>query len=131
MKLTVYSQNRIRETFSKWGVPKDFADPMYNYLIYGYPPGSCFGAILANDFIGAVRHSHPANTVDVLKALTGWMADTLPTSIYGSYRKVNAWCDMTAAMRRPILEQHHIVYTEKEEVWMALKGEPTVEPILY
>lgn len=131
MNLTVYSQNRIRETFSKWGVPKDFADPMYNYLVYGYQPGSCFTAILANDFIGAVRHSHPQNTVEALKALTGWMADTLPTSIYGSYGKVDAWCDMTSAMRRPILEQHHIVYTSKEEVWMALKGEPTTEASLY
>ena len=131
MNLTVYSQNRIRETFSKWDVPRDFADPMYNYLVYGYQPGSCFTAILANDFIAAIRSSHPQNTVEAFKHLAGWISDTLPTSIYGSYDKVDAWCDMTSDMRRLILEQHGLVYTEKEEVWKALKGEPTTEASLY
>ena len=131
MNLTVYSRNLILSTFAKWDVPKDFADPMYNYLVYGYQPGSCFTAVLANDFIGAIRSSHPANTVEAFKSLAGWMADTLSTEIYGSYEKVDAWCDMTSAMRRPILEKHRIVYTEKEEVWMALKDESTVEPVLY
>jgi hypothetical protein len=131
MKLTVYSQNRIRETFSKWGVPKDFADPMFNYLVYGYSPGSCFTAVLANDFIGAVRSSHPNNTIEAFKALAGWISDTLPEEVYGSYDKVDKWCNMTSALRRPILEKHHIVLTEKQEVWMALKSEPTQEPMLF
>lgn len=131
MKLTDYSRNRILETFAVWNVPKDFADPMYNYLVYGYQPGSCFTAVLANDFIAAIRSSHPANTVEAFKALAGWIADTLPKEVYGSYAKVDAWCDMPAAMRRPILEKYNIVFTEKQEVWMVLKGELTMEPILY
>ena len=131
MNLTVYSQNRIRETFSKWGVTKDFADPMYNYLVYGFQPGSCFTAVLANDFIGAMRNSHPANTVEAFKDLSGWISDTLSKEMYGSYDKVDAWCNMPAVMRRPILENHRIVFTEKEEVWMALKGVSTVEASLY
>jgi len=130
MNLTVYSQNRIRETFARWDVPEDFADPMYNYLVYGYQPGSCFTAILANNFIDAIRHSHYQNTVEAFKSLAGWMVDTLPVSIYGSYDKVDAWCDMPAAMRRPVLENHHLVYTEKQEVWMALKGVPTKQASL-
>ena len=131
MNLTVYSRNCIRKTFADWEVPRDFADPMYNYLVYGYQPGSCFTAVLANDFIGAIRSSHPANTVEAFKALAGWINECCPKVAQGNYDKVEAWCDMTSAMRRPILEKHRIVYTEKEEVWMALKDESTVEPVLY
>lgn len=131
MNLTVYSRNRIFDTFARWNVPKDFADPMFNYLVYGYQPGSCFTAILANDFIGAVRHSHPANTVEAFKSLAGWISDTLPREVYGSYAKVDVWCDLTSAGRRPILEKYNIVYTEKEEVWIALQNKSTQEPMLY
>jgi len=131
MNLTVYSQNRILETFAHWNVPKVFAAPMFNYLVYGYHPGSCFTAVLANDFMGAITRSHSSNSVEEFKSLARWMIDTLPVSIYGSYDKVDAWCDMPGAMRRPILENHGLVYTEKEEVWMILKEEPTVEPVLY
>jgi len=131
MKLTVYSQNRIRQTFADWGVPKDFADPMYNYLVYGYSPGSCFAAILANDFMDAVRHSHPANTVEALKALTGWMRDKLPVESYGSHLAVAHWIRLEEEDRRRVLEIHRLIYTSKEEVLMILKEEPTVEPVLW
>ena len=42
MNITVYSRNRLYETFSKWDVTSDFADTMANYLIYGYHPGGFF-----------------------------------------------------------------------------------------
>jgi hypothetical protein len=118
-------------TFSKWDVPRDFADPIANYLVYGYEPGGCFTAVLANDFFAAIQSSHPSNTVEAFKCLVGWISDTLSKEMYGSYDKVDAWCNMPAVMRRPILENHHIVFTEKEEVWMALKGVSTVEASLY
>jgi len=131
MNLTVYSQNRILETFAHWNVPKDFARPMYDYLIYGHQPGSCFTAVLANDFIGAITRSHSSNSVEAFKSLARWMIATLPEKTYGSYDRVDAWCDMTWDLRRPVLEKHKVVFTEKEEVWMILKEEPTVEPVLY
>ena len=131
MNLTVYSQNRLRQTFATWSVPKDFADPMYNYLVYGYQPGSFFSYVLSNNFAKAILASHSSNSITALKALVGWMRDTLPEISWGSYDKVDAWCDMPGAMRRPILENHGLVYTEKEEVWMILKEEPTVEPVLW
>ena len=131
MKLTNYSQARIRGTFADWDVPADFADPMHNYLVYGYQPGSCFTAVLANDFIGAIRSSHPNNTVEAFKALAGWINECCPKVAQGSYAKVDEWCDMTWDLRRPILEKQGLVYTEKQEVWMILKDEPTVEPTLY
>ena len=131
MNLTIYSRNRILETFAHWDVLKDFADPMFNYLVYGYQPGSCFTAVLANDFMGAITHSHPSNSVDAFRSLARWMIATLPERTYGSYAKVDAWSDMTWELRRPVLEKHKLVFTEKEEVLMILKDERTVEPHLY
>ena len=118
-------------TFSTWDVPKDFADPMYNYLVHGYSPGSCFTAILANDFISAVSRSHPSNTIEAFKALVGWMRDTMPREAYGSYKAVDDWCYLEADMRRSILEQHNLIHTAKEETWLNIKGEPVAEPVLY
>ena len=123
MNITVYSRNRLYETFSNWGVPHDFADPMANYLVYGYQPGSFFTYVLADNFTKAILSSHPGNTMEALKNLAGWMRDTLPEETWGNYDKVDAWCDMPWTMRRSILEKHGLVYTEKEEVWMALKDE--------
>jgi hypothetical protein len=131
MDITVYSRDRLYETFSNWDVPREFADTMANYLIYGYQPGSCFTAVLSNDFIGAMRSSHPANSIEAFKALAGWIWDCCPKEAYGSYAQVESWCDITSAMRRPILEKRRLVFTEKEEVWMALKDTPTHEPVLY
>jgi len=121
MNITVYSRNRLYKTFSNWEVTREFADTMANYLIYGYQPGSCFTAVLSNDFIGAMRSSHPSNSIEAFKNLAGWINECCPKEAYGSYEKVDAWCDITSAMRRPILEKRRLVFTEKEEVWMALK----------
>ena len=131
MNISVYSRNRLYETFANWDVPRDFADPMANYLVYGYDPGSCFHAVLANDFMQAMTSSHPVNTVEAFKALVGWMRSTMPTESYGSYLAVKHWIKLTAEDRRRVLENHNIIYTEKQEVWMILKEEPTEEPILY
>ena len=123
MMITHYSRQRLYNTFKAWEVPQDFADPMANYLVYGYEPGSCFSAVLANDFIGAVRSSHPSNTVEAFKALAGWIYRHVPPQAYGSYDKVNAWCDLDPDERRAILEWNRLIYSAKEETWLALKGE--------
>jgi hypothetical protein len=123
MNITHFSRERLYKTFKAWEVPQDFADPMANYLVYGYEPGSCFSAVLANDFIGAIRSSHPSNTVEAFKALAGWIHSHLPPQAYGSYDKVQAWCDLDAEKRRAILEHNRLIYSAKEETWLALKGE--------
>ena len=131
MNLAAHSKNRLMETFQKWDVPRDFADPMYNYLVYGCEPGSCFTAVLANDFMRAMQSSHPANTVEAFKALVGWMSDCMPIESYGSYLAVKHWLKLGEDDRRRVLEIHRLVYTAKEEVWSILKDVPTHEPFLY
>ena len=131
MELTQYSRNKILETFKKWDVPKDFADPMYNYLVYGYSPGGFFTSVLANDFHSAIARSHPGNTVEALKCLGGWILDCAPREARGSYNNVEVWCSLPADVRRSILEDCEIIYTTEEEIMMTLQSKPTIEPVLY
>jgi len=131
MNITVYSRNRLYETFSKWDVPRDFADPMANYLVYGYEPGGCFTSVLANNFFAAIQSSHPANTVEAFKCLVGWINDCMPSEAYGSDNQVSEWCCLPEGHRRAILEKYELIYTEQEEVMLALRDESTIEPILY
>ena len=131
MKLTPYSRNRILATFQQWDVPKDFAGPMYAYLVHAFNPGSCFTAVLANDFLSAVSRSHPVNTIESFKALAGWIRDTVPADARGSYEAVDHWTSMGPEFRRSILESAGLVLTTDQEMWMTLKGEHTTEPVLY
>ena len=131
MNITYHSRNKLMQTFAHWDVPKDFADPMYNYLVFGWTPGSCFTSVLANDFASAIARSHPANTIEVFKALVGWIRDTVPKEAYGSYEDVAKWTELNAEQRRAILEKHNLVFTSKEEVVKILKDEPSFEPVLY
>jgi hypothetical protein len=104
---------------------------MLNYLVYGYEPGSCFTAVLANDFAGAIRSSHPSNTVEAFKALISWIQNHFPEEAYGSYEAVEHWISMEPEFRRNELERCRLIYTEQEEIIMTLKNEPTREPVLY
>jgi hypothetical protein len=131
MNITVYSNNRLRESARKWDVPGDFANPMLNYLVYGYEPGSCFTAVLANDFFRAMASSHPSNTVEAFKNLTGWINEHFPRQAYGSYEDVHHWIAIGPEFRRRALERCHLIYTEQQEIMMTLKGEITHEPVLY
>jgi hypothetical protein len=131
MNITVYSRNRLYETFSKWDVPRDFADPMANYLIYGYDPGGFFTALLANDFFAAIQRSHVGNNIESLKCLVGWINDCMPPEAYSSYDRVSEWRHLHEHSRRAILEKYELVYTEQEEIMLTLRSESTDEPVLY
>ena len=131
MKLTNYSCNLLMATFAKWDVPKDFSDSMYNYLVHGYSPGGFFTSVLANDFHSAIARSHPVNTVNSLKSLGGWILDCVPREAKGSYNNVEVWCSLPADVRRSILEDYELIYTEQQEIMMALQGQSTNEPVLY
>jgi len=131
MKLSIYSRNKILKTFKNWDVPKELADPMYNYLVHGFGPGGCFTAVLANDFHRAIGSSHPGNTINSFKALSGWILDWVPTEAKGNYNNVEVWCSLPADVRRTILEDYELIYTEHQEVMMTLQSMPTEEPVLY
>jgi hypothetical protein len=80
--------------------------------------------------MGALSRSHPGNSVQALKNLVGWIQDQMPRSAWGSYEAVEYWTNLTQDGRRHILEMHRLIYTEKEETWMAVKGETTEDPLM-
>ena len=112
-------------------MPKDYADPIYNYLVYGLEPGSFFRSVFANDFMMAMTRSHPANTVEALKTVSGWVLNACPHEAWGSYKNVDEWCRMDAKQRRTHLEDWDLVYTEEQEIMMALRNTYTREPMFY
>lgn len=121
MKLTRFSQQRLQATFGQWNVPDDYAGPITNYLLYGLHPGNCFAALVANDAIRAIQSCHPANTIDSLKRLTGWMAAHLPASAGGSWAAIKYWHKLSDAARRSALEEAKLIYSEEEEIMLALR----------
>jgi hypothetical protein len=131
VKLSDHSRNRLIGTFAHWAVPKDYADPMYNYLVYSFNPGSFFTAVLANDFAAAIQCSHPANTISALKNLTGWIRDAMPTVAHGSYLAVKEWTNLDHVQRRAALESNGLVYSVEDEMMLVLQGAPTLETVLW
>ena len=118
------------ESARLWSVPQEYFEPIANYLVHGFEPGSFFTALLANDFFRAMQHSHPANSIPELKHLTGWIESAVPFEAFGSYQKVTNWLRFDDEYRRALLVQRGLVYTVEEEVMLVLKGARTHEPFL-
>jgi hypothetical protein len=131
MNITKFSRDRMMLTATRWSVPRDYFDPLYNYLVYGFEPGSFWSAVLANDFMRAVQHSHPGNNIPALKSTVGWIRDNFPEEAYGDSDKVILWQDLESVQRRQILESKDMIYTEQEEIMLALQGKKSHEPMMY
>jgi hypothetical protein len=131
MELTKYSKNRLMHTFVIYEVAREYAMPLYGYLVHGHHPGGFWNAVLANDFLGAVSRSHPGNNIPAMKHAVTWIINAMPEESRGSYRTVDAWLELSAEDRRVVLEEYRLVYTEQEEILMTLADEPTHEPHLW
>jgi len=131
MNLTKFSRDRMMLTATRWSVPRDYFEPLYNYLVHGFEPGSFWSAVLANDFMRAVQHSHPGNDIPALKNTVGWILDSWPKAAYGDCSTIQTWVDFSGHERRLYLEQHNLIYSEQEEVMMALQGKKSYEPMMW
>jgi hypothetical protein len=131
MNLTKLSRDRMTLSASRWTVPREYFDPLYNYLVHGFEPGSFWTAVLCNDFMAAIQSSHPGNTVEALKSTVGWIRDTFPPESYGDYHRVQEWIRLAPGYRRMSLEAADLIYTEQEEIIKGLRGERSEEPLLY
>jgi hypothetical protein len=132
MNLANLSKYKLMNSLKQYDVAKDYADPIYNYLVYGYNPGSFFTSLLANDFMGAINRSHPGNTIPSLKHLVTWIVNELPEGVtHGSYEVVDAWTKLSPEERRKVLESRRLIFTEQDEVIRILKGEVAVKPVFF
>ena len=128
MQLSEHSRNRLLHTFSLWDVQQEYRGHVYGYLVQAWPPGSFYTAVFANDFAGAMAHSHPSNRIDTLKCLSGWIQSHMPEQARGSYDAVEKWLGMSDDHCRTALEQAKLIYDTKTEVWLILKNEHTSDP---
>ena len=131
MDIGPYSRKQVYETFAEWRVPNEYSTSLYNYLDYGFSPGGFFTSVLANDWHLSIMRSHPSNTIESLKAATGWIHDHVPQLARGSYDAVDYWCKLDDKARQDILIERGVILPSKTEVIKALKGESTLEPILW
>ena len=131
MNLTKFSKDLMKLSASRWSVPRDYFDPLYNYLVHGFEPGSFWTAVLANDFMRAVQSSHPSNDITALKHTVGWIRDSFPQESYGNIHMVEDWVNRSAHDRRRILESAHLIYTEQDEIMKGLRGDHSTEPVMY
>jgi hypothetical protein len=131
MNLTKLSRDRMTLSASRWTVPREYFDTLYNYLVHGFEPGSFWISALCNDFMAAIQSSHPGNTVEALKNTVGWIRDTFPPESYGDYHRVQEWIRLAPGYRRMSLEAADLIYTEQEEIIKGLRGERSEEPLLY
>lgn len=122
MKIAKVSEDLLNKTFERWEVDNDFKTPIYNYLVHGFDPGSFFSSVLANDFLGAMAHSHPNNTIPALKRVSNWIRSYMPDKAYGSYVIVDQWISMPEEERRAILEKSKLIYDNQQEMWGTLKA---------
>ena len=117
------------ETLNTWEVPREYADIMFDYFVHGLESGSFFTAVLANDFASAMASSHPANSIQGLKNLVGWLRSTLTHGqAWGDYKTVKTWLALSEAERRDVLVKYGLLYSEQQEIMLALKNQRTVEP---
>lgn len=130
MEITKYSRNRMMESATRWTVPREYFDPLFNYLVHGFEPGSFWTAVLANDFMRAMQHSHPGNSIPHLKHVVGWIQDSWPVMSYGNHVLVKAWMELESIERRLCLEDARLIYSEQDEVMMALQNVRTHEPFM-
>ena len=128
MILSEHSRNLLLHTFSLWDVKQEYRGHVYGYLVDGWPPGSFYTAVFANDFANAMARSHPSNRVDELKSLAGWINEHMPEQACGSYDAVEKWLGMSDDDRRTALERAKLIYNTKTEVWLILKNEHTSDP---
>jgi hypothetical protein len=119
--LNQISERRLRKLFAEWSVPDEFANPYFNYLVYGYGPGSFFTCVLANNWHEAIIRSHPSNTIEALKNLAKFTINVMPPESWGSPEEVEAWTHLTNEERRAILERCGLIYTPKQETFKAIK----------
>jgi hypothetical protein len=131
MKVSKLNRDRVMLTASRWSVAREYFDPLYNYLVHGFEPGSFWTAVLANDFMRAVQHSHPSNDITALKHTVGWIRDSFPQESYGNIHMVEDWVNRSAYDRRRILESAHLIYTEQDEIMKGLRGDHSTEPVMY
>ena len=124
MNLGPYSMSRLRAKATLYNVCSDFRDPLINYLVHGWLPGSFMSSVLADAGWAAIQHCHPATNIQEMKNMVVWIINEFPREARGSLEKVRDWSELSHTERRAILHREGLIYTEEEELMLILKHGP-------
>ena len=123
MEYTQFSIKKLQQSMIQCGMDVEYQWPLINFLLYGMAPGSFFTSVLSNDYHSAILHSHPSNTMTALKPVSQWLQCYLYCCPYiGSHEALGNWYALSDIERRTVLESRGLVYTEEQEVELALKS---------
>ncbi len=121
------NRNLVYRSMANWHVPREWADVMYRYLVHGLEPGSMFTAMLANDARGMIGRSHPGNTIEALKAVSGWIAGVVPDQARDSYPAVHSWCRLQDEQRHAVLVGTGLVLSPHDTTMALLKRDKATQ----
>lgn len=117
MTVSNFNIRKLDTTMKDWDIPDGFRQPIINYLIYGFRPGSFFESFLCDDAFGLISHSHPVNRISDLKGLANFFYNSgLRGIAFGDYSSYNAWLRLSDEERIAHLIRVRLIYSEKEEV---------------
>lgn len=93
-KTETHNKNTREQTkpyvFRDWYIPSRMMEGVYDYLHYGYRPGSFLKAIFANDLVKATGQADDENLRNI-PAYAAFLYNDAPQPSWGSYKKVDAW----------------------------------------
>lgn len=111
---------QFKQTFNNYEFPEEMQEAFWNYLAYGWDPGSFGTAILRNNFMDAVARAHRHLTAECFRQMAVWFANVPPPMSFGTDAKIEAWKALTDDERRDIM----IEYGLRPSVIDVLMGTP-------
>lgn len=76
-----------------FAIPERMEGPIRRYLEDGIPPGGFLTAVFANDLVGAFGKADSENAAN-LSAYAAYLYNRCPRGAWGSYERVENWCDL-------------------------------------
>lgn len=95
---------QFQNTFNYFSsIPDNIQVSLWNYMAYGFTPGSFLEAVLLNDFYTAIARSDGTWTIRGLKDLAKWIDYHIPYELRGTQESMKKWADKTNEERRDIM----------------------------
>ena len=97
-------------------VPVHTQEAITGYLLRGWSPGGFVTSMLAGDMFRAVQSADTGNR-RMMWAISRFIMTNLPNGSWGSYERVENWCNDKNGIRT-----EYVTDIEKNYIWQTLKG---------
>jgi len=97
-------------------VPVHTQEAITSYLLRGWQPGGFLTSMLAGDMFRAVNSADTGNR-QMMWAIGRFIMTNLPNGSWGSYERVEDWCNDKKGIRT-----EYVTDIEKNYIWKTLKA---------